>query len=171
MDPALAELSPNAIENVYHFGHLVPDLHAGMAAFGRRLQVRWTTPFEMESGFETADGTIDSDPVRIAFSRQGPPYLELIEVVSRPGSIFAEPAGGGMHHVGVFAERWRDEVARLTGEGMELERVGAGVAFVRDPALKTRIEVVSFKGRDFLRRILDGQMGAEYPVTDRPSGR
>ena len=76
------------------------------------------------AGSSRADGEPDSDLVRIAFSAEGPPYLELIEVVPRPGSIFAEPAGGGLHHVGFYAERWRDEVARLTGEGMELERTG-----------------------------------------------
>ena len=132
MDPELRSLSPTAIENVYHFGHVVPDLRSAMDAFGRRLQLTWSTPFQMESGFERADGEPDSDEVRIALSAEGPPFLELIEVVPRPGSIFAEPAGGGFHHVGFYAERWRDEVARLTGEGMELERWGPGVAFVRD---------------------------------------
>ena len=71
-----------------------------------------------------------------------------------------------MHHLGVYAERWRDEVARLVAEGMEVERTGAGVGFVRDPRLGLRIEVVSFRGRDFLTRILDGELGAEFPLTD-----
>lgn len=167
MDPRLETLSPHAIDNLYHLGHLVPDLRAGMEAFGRRLQLTWSTPFEMDSGFETADGEPDSRPVRIAFSEQGPPYLELIEVVPHADSIFAEPAAGGVHHLGVFAERWRDETARLVDEGMVLERTGAGVAFVRDPATGTRIEVVSFKGIGFLRSILDGTMGIEHPLTDR----
>ena len=168
MDPQLRSLAPTAIENVYHFGHLVPDLQPAMEAFGRRLQLTWSTPFEMASGFERADGEPDSDDVRIAFSAEGPPFLELIEVVPRKGSIFAEPAGGGFHHIGYYAERWRDEVARLTADGMELERRGAGVAFVRDPRLGTRFEIVSFKGRDFLTRILSGEMGEAHPLRDRP---
>ena len=164
MDPQLLALAPTAIENVYHVGHLVPDLRSAMDALGRRLQMTWATPFEMDSGFETPDGEIDSDPVRIAFSAEGPPFLELIEVVPRAGSIFAQPSGGGIHHIGYYAERWRDEVARLTDEGMELERTGPGVAFVRDRALGMRFEVVSFKGRDFLTRILSGELGAEMPL-------
>ena len=170
MDPELRSLSPTAIENVYHFGHVVPDLRSAMDAFGRRLQITWSTPFQMESGFERADGEPDSDEVRIALSAEGPPFLELIEVVPRPGSIFAEPAGGGLHHVGYYAERWRDEVARLTREGMELERWGPGVAFVRDAAVGVRFEIVSFKGRDFLTRILSGEMGDAHPLRDRPGG-
>jgi catechol 2,3-dioxygenase-like lactoylglutathione lyase family enzyme len=167
MDPQLLALAPTAIENVYHVGHLVPDLLGAMDALSRRLQLTWATPFEMDSGFETPDGGVDSDPVRIAFSVQGPPFLELIEVVPRAGSIFAEPAGGGLHHIGYYAERWRDEVARLTADGMELERTGAGVAFVRDPDLGIRFEIVSFRGRDFLTRILSGELGAESPLRPR----
>jgi hypothetical protein len=160
-------LAPTSFENVFHVGYLVPDLLDAMETLGRQLEISWATPFEMESGFETATGEPDSDLVRIAFSSQGPPYLELIEVVPRAGSIFAEPSSGGYHHFGIYADRWRDEVARLTAGGMELERTGAGVAFVRDPVLGVRVEVVSFKGRDFLRRILSGEMGAEFPLADR----
>ena len=93
MIPELRSLSPTAIENVYHFGHVVPDLRSAMDAFGRRLQITWSTPFQMESGFDRADGEPDSDEVRIALSAEGPPFLELIEVVPDLGSIFAEPAG------------------------------------------------------------------------------
>ena len=167
MDPDLRTLEPSLLANAYHVGHLVPDLLAAMDSLGRSLQVGWATPFEMDSGFETPDGEVDSDPVRIAFSLQGPPYLELIEVVPRAGSIFAEPAAGGMHHIGCYAGRWRDEAARLVDEGMVLERTGSGVAFVRDPTTGTRIEVVSFKGRDFLDRILSGELGAEHPLSPR----
>lgn len=164
MDPTLRTLAPTAFENVYHVGHLVPDLRQAMDVLGRRLQITWAAPFEMESGFETGDGRPDSDVVRIAFSQQGPPYLELIEVVARPGSIFAEPSAGGVHHLGYYAERWRDEVARLVADGMEVERRGSGVAFVRDPVTGTRVEVVSFRGREFLTRILSGDMGADHPL-------
>jgi Glyoxalase/Bleomycin resistance protein/Dioxygenase superfamily len=167
VDPTLSTLAPRAFENAYHVGHLVPDLLAAMDALESNLQITWAPPFEMDSGFESPDGTADNDLVRIAFSMQGPPYLELIEVVRRPGSIFAEPAGGGLHHIGCYAKRWRDEVARLVDGGMELERTGAGVAFLRDPRLGLRIEVVSFKGRDFLRQILSGDMARAHPLTDQ----
>jgi hypothetical protein len=160
-------LAPTTFENVFHVGYLVPDLLDAMDALGRQLQITWAPPFEMESGFATAAGEPDSDVVRIAFSGQGPPYLEIIEVIPRAGSIFAEPSAGGYHHFGIYAERWRDEVARLTDAGMELERTGAGVAFVREPRTGVRVEVVSFKGRDFLRQILSGEMGAAHPLSDR----
>jgi hypothetical protein len=164
VDPELTVLAPAAIDNVFHIGYLVPDLGVAMDTLGRRLQISWSSPFQMDTGFETPDGGSDNRVGRFTFSAQGPPFLELIEVISHPGSIFAEPAGGGFHHVGIYAERWRDEVARLTDDGMLVERVGAGVAFVRAPDTGFRIEIVSFKGRGFLERALSGQLGAEYPL-------
>jgi catechol 2,3-dioxygenase-like lactoylglutathione lyase family enzyme len=168
MDPTLETLAASAFDNVYHVGHLVPDLSAAMQSLTDALQITWAPPFEMRSGFTRPDGSADDRGVRIAFSTSGPPYLELIEVVAAEDSIFAEPKLGGMHHVGYYAQRWRDDVARLRADGWELERTGAGVAFLRDPNSGLRVEVVSFKGRDFLTRILDGAMAREHPLTERP---
>lgn len=170
MDPKLLSVSPRAFENVYHIGYLVPDLLEAMETLGQRLQIRWTTPFEMDAEFQTADGTTEVDRVRIVYSREGPPFLEMIEVVQREGAIFSQPAAGGFHHFGVYAQRWRDEVERMTQAGMILDRWGSGTAFVRDPQLGVRYEIVSFKGRQFLERILSGEMGEENPLSDPPRG-
>ncbi len=129
MDPKLETLAASAFDNVYHVGHLVPDLLPAMKTLADAMQINWAPPFEMRSGFVRPDGSADDRTVRIAFSASGPPYLELIEVVAVADSIFAEPKLGGMHHVGYYAQRWRDDVARLQDEGWELERTGAGVAF------------------------------------------
>ncbi|MGB3355674.1 MAG: VOC family protein [Mycobacterium sp.] len=168
MDPKLETLAASAFDNVYHLGHLVPDLLPAMRTLAGAMQITWAPPFEMRSGFVRPDGSADDQTVRIAFSTSGPPYLELIEVVADADSIFAEPKIGGMHHVGYYAQRWRDDVARLQDDGWELERTGAGVAFLRDPHSGLRVEVVSFKGRDFMTRVLDGEMAREYPLTERP---
>ena len=168
MDPRLETLAAAAFDNVYHVGHLVPDLILAMDTLAGSMQITWAPPFEMRSGFNRPDGSADDEPVRIAFSTAGPPYLELIEVVPVADSIFAEPRFGGVHHVGYYAARWRDDVARLQDDGWELERTGAGVAFLRDPRTGLRVEVVSFKGRDFLTQILDGEMATQHPLTERP---
>lgn len=168
MDSTLATLAASAFDNVYHVGHLVPDLTEAMESLSAAVQISWAPPFEMRSGFTRPDGSPDDNAVRIAFSTGGPPYLELIEVVADPDSIFAEPVHGGMHHLGYYAQRWRDDVARLQGQGWELERTGAGVAFLRDPRSGMRVEVVSFKGREFMTRILNGAMAQDHPLTGRP---
>jgi hypothetical protein len=168
MDPNLETLAASAFDNVYHVGHVVPDLLSAMQALGGAMQITWAPPFEMRSGFSRPDGSADDQAVRIAFSASGPPYLELIEVVAAADSIFAEPKLGGMHHVGYYAQRWRDDVARLRNDGWELERTGAGVAFLRDPRSGLRVEVVSFKGRDFVKQVLSGEMARLHPLTEAP---
>lgn len=168
MDPTLQTLAASAFDNVYHVGHLVPDLAEAMDSLAGAMGITWAPPFEMGSGFTRPDGSADDQTVRIAFSISGPPYLELIEVVAVEDSIFAEPKLGGMHHLGYYAQRWRDDVTRLQDDGWELERTGAGVAFLRDPRSGLRVEVVSFKGRDFMARILDGSMADQHPLTERP---
>lgn len=168
MDQNLDALAASAFDNVYHVGHVVPDLLLAMQTLAGAMQITWAPPFEMRSGFTRPDGSEDDQPVRIAFSASGPPYLELIEVVDAADSIFAEPKLGGMHHVGYYAQRWRDEAARVQDDGWELERTGAGVAFLRDPHSGLRVEVVSVKGRDFLSRVLDGEMAKLYPLTEAP---
>lgn len=165
MDPNLAVLGPAVIDNVYHVAHVVPDLVDAMEVFGRDLQIEWATPFEMPSGFTFPDGTSDSQVTRIVFSKQGPMYLELIEVCTVPGSIFSEPASGGVHHYGYYADDWRADVDRFVANGWELERTNYGMAYVRDPRTGMRLEVVSFKGRDFMLQILSGEMGRRFPLS------
>lgn len=162
MDSQLQQVSAIAAENIYHIAHCVPDLDAAMAAYGRRLQITWATPFEVDDAMTTADGAADDNRVRAVYSLQGPPFIELIEIVGRPGSLYDAPAG--IHHLGVYAARWRDEVARLVDAGMEVERWGSGLAFVRDPVLNVRYEIISFKGRDFLTDILSGKLGEQFPL-------
>lgn len=165
MDPKLLSRGPAAIDNVYHIGCVVPDLPVAMDTLGRRFQITWAPPFQMNTGFTTPDGAADDRVTRFAFSTEGPPFIELIEVIPEPDSIFFKPADSGIHHVAVWAKQWRQEVARLTDEGMQLERIGAGAAFVRDPDTGFRMEIISFNGRGFLDRILSGEMAKDYPLT------
>ncbi|MBV9840771.1 MAG: VOC family protein [Sphingomonadaceae bacterium] len=154
-------------ENIYHIAHLVPDLVAAMAAFSQSLGIGWAEPFEMVSQFHTPDGCIDDSHLRIGYSLQGPPFIELIErVAGSADSPFAKPPGG-VHHLGVYAERWRDETARLIALGFVHELSGDGLAFVRDPVLDIRYEIVSFRGRAFLTSILNGEVGRRLPLRAR----
>ncbi len=140
MDPRLETLAASAFDNVYHVGHLVPDLLPAMQTLADAMQINWAPPFEMRSGFVRPDGSADDRTVRIAFSASGPPYLELIEVVAAADSIFAEPKLGGMHHVGYYAQRWRDDVARLQDDGWELDARVQGSRFcaIRAAAFASR---------------------------------
>ncbi|MBV9509282.1 MAG: VOC family protein [Caulobacteraceae bacterium] len=159
--------SPIFAENIYHLAYRAPNLVEAMAAMSKSLGATWAEPFEVDGTWDKPGGGTDEAQLRIAYSLQGPPFIELIEHVSGPpDSLFAEPPGG-VHHIGVYAERWRDETARLVAAGFIHELNGSGLAFLRDPLTGIRYEVVSFRGRDFLTNILNGNMGRQHPLRTR----
>jgi hypothetical protein len=152
-------------ENIYHMAYRVPNLLQAMEAMAKSLRVTFATPFEVDGKFEKPDGGIDHAHLRIAYTKQGPPFIEVVEFVDGDAdSIFNAPAG--VHHIGVYAERWRDETKRLVDLGFIHEASGSGLAFVRDPMTGIRYEIVSFRGRDFLTNILSGAIGAAQPLRE-----
>jgi hypothetical protein len=148
MDINIASLAPLPVDNLYHVAFLVRDVEESMAHLGKVFSAEWARPIvsKME-GRDSAPWTVTT-----VYSMQGPPFLELLSGFDDPGCPAAlgfDSTNPGVHHFGVYAARWRDELARLEELGMTVEATGAGYGFVRSP-LGFRIEVVSWKGRGFL---------------------
>jgi catechol 2,3-dioxygenase-like lactoylglutathione lyase family enzyme len=77
----------------FHVGILVRDIEAAAADFGARLGVRFEP---VRSG-----SVVSGETCRFAYSVQGPPYIELVEMT---GTGTWDPAQGeGLHHIG-FAD-------------------------------------------------------------------
>ncbi|WP_433579311.1 VOC family protein [Nocardia brasiliensis] len=97
----------------YHVGIVVADLRQAMAELSE-IGFEWHAPIRNDS-----DVLIDDAPVNIrpwlAYSKQGPPYVELLEQM--PGTIWAET---GLHHFGVWADDVAAESDRLTDAGIPL---------------------------------------------------
>jgi len=148
MDDKIASLAPFPVDNVYHVGFLVRDVEESMGQVGKVFGADWAKP--RISQLEGRDGAPWT--VTAVYSMQGPPFLELLSGFDDPGCPAAlgfDNAAPGVHHFGVYAARWRDELARLEELGMTVEGTGAGFGYARSP-LGFRIEVVSWKGRGFL---------------------
>jgi hypothetical protein len=152
MDPAVSLLGELPIENVYHVSFLVEDIDEGMARYGAAFGCGWAEP-----GQATYPGTGDAEwPITFVYSTSGPPFIELLTGVDDPGCAmgFSHTGGRpGFHHLGVYAERWRDEVARLEAAGMTTIFTGQGMAFLMSP-MGFGIEVVSWKGRTWLHQYM-----------------
>ncbi|AZM54124.1 hypothetical protein DMA15_17390 [Streptomyces sp. WAC 01529] len=98
----------------YHLGVVVTDLDRASAELTELLGVRWLPT--VRSGEQvTGDGPTGDGPM-MTFSTQGPPYLELLELV--PGTIWSTP---GLHHVGYWAAGARAESARMADAGFPLQ--------------------------------------------------
>ena len=86
--------------NLFHVGILVPDLDEAVARFTEVLGLSFKEPavahvdrFEQGSSVEALD-------LRISWSIQGPPYLELLESQDNSG-LYGHPHEG-LHHVGLW---------------------------------------------------------------------
>ncbi|WP_378738412.1 VOC family protein [Nocardia brasiliensis] len=97
----------------YHVGIVVADLARAMAEFGK-LGVEWHAPVKQNSDVFVDGATVTITPWMV-YSKQGPPYLELLEQV--PGTIWAET---GLHHLGLWADNVPQESQRLSDEGLPL---------------------------------------------------
>ena len=117
----------------WHVGVVVADLEGAMDELRRALEVDWAEPVELLWG-EWA--------YRSTFSRQGPPYLELIE--GPAGSPWDPSRGSRLDHI-CF---WVDDIAaarrRLVEDGIPLEvdgqAVGKRMNYHRAPLGGLRLE-------------------------------
>jgi Glyoxalase/Bleomycin resistance protein/Dioxygenase superfamily len=97
----------------YHVAFVVPELERAMARYGQAFDHRWTRIRDRTRTITTAAGPQDVR-LRLVFSVQGPPYVELIE--RAPGSLWDGPET--MHHIGYWADDVRAESDRLAAAGL-----------------------------------------------------
>ncbi|MGE0384339.1 MAG: VOC family protein [Gammaproteobacteria bacterium] len=155
-----SRLFDSDLDNIYHFAMIVPDFDRALRAVGAQLGVQaWAEPQDGMNSVRLPDGRVSTVRLRATYSRQGPPFVELIEGVADPHSVFTIAGGPRLHHVGVHVADWRAAVERMQARGMTLEgvmlRAGPdpepmGIAFMRN-AFGLRIEVVDVSRRTWLR--------------------
>lgn len=83
----------------FHIGIIVADLDKAIADFGRVFKVRFNPPSVLPIGMVWKGSTIKHN-VRVTYSIDGPPYLELIE--SHETGYYSLERGKGIHHVGLW---------------------------------------------------------------------
>ncbi|MFI9503008.1 VOC family protein [Nocardia sp. NPDC052566] len=99
----------------YHIGIVVADLERSMLEMSETLGVEWHTPFDAPTQI-LADGAVTTTvSPRLAYSKQGPAYLELLERV--PDTIWDTP---GLHHIGLWADDVPTESDRLATSGLPI---------------------------------------------------
>lgn len=99
--------------DVYHVGVVVPDVRAAMEMYTTALGFTWSPV-----GDTTLDVLVDGRPrsARIAatYSREGPPYLELVEELD--GGVWATEALG-LQHVGLWTDDLAGSISRFDSAG------------------------------------------------------
>ena len=95
-------------QRTYHLGVRVPDIDAAMREMGESLNLTWCSLQEREQQVWTAEGGLETIPLRFTYSAEGPQHVELLD--GAPGTIWDGRQQPGVHHVGV----WVDDVAAET---------------------------------------------------------
>lgn len=145
---------------VFHWALVVADFDQAAAQLGPLPGLTFAEAIESRRTYShAASGELSTPHLRVAYSRQGPPYLELIEIVQPGGPCSAEDAGR-IHHVGA----WCEDVAgadrdALPAGGRSHYRVLApagqeifAVLTAPSPLLGTRIEYVSVTAKPVIEK-------------------
>jgi catechol 2,3-dioxygenase-like lactoylglutathione lyase family enzyme len=146
----------------YHAGFVVPDLEAAVVDFEAKLGYTFNPPttlgvHEVEDRVSGITGSIE---MRVAYTRQGPFRLEVIEAQGE--GVYAA-GGAGIHHLGVWEADVAGRLKQLEADGDPIDAVlrqkdgSISVIYARSAALPdTRLEYVSEAQRARLERWFDG---------------
>lgn len=102
----------------FHIGVVVPDLDKAIEEFSRVLGLTFTKP-----AWVTNPWLEDPEPhehvVHVTFSRQGPPYYELIE--SHGDGIFSAENEGRILYLGLWEPDMAGRIKTLEAEGIGID--------------------------------------------------
>ena len=126
----------------FQVGVLVQDIEASRDELGRALGLSWT---------DIVDRDVTDDwKIRICFSREGPPYIELVE--GPPGSPWDCTDGSRIDHIGYFAPEIARNKSELEAAGIPVEvdgtKLGGVFTYQRGRDSGLRVELIDAGGRD-----------------------
>jgi hypothetical protein len=100
----------------FHVGILVPNLDEAMEKFSEVFKVTWTERGTAHADFWERDrGGSHPLTLDVAYTREGPPHIELLEATG--DGLYGHQHVGGLHHIG----GWEPD---CTGRQRELEEAG-----------------------------------------------
>jgi hypothetical protein len=138
---------------MFHYGILVQDIEAAMERFGDLMGFTFHEPTTVHLN-RLADPVEHQIEFRATYSRQGPPFMELMEMAG--DGIYASRHGEGIHHIGLWDPNIEMNRARLTGhhhlrpEATVLTPNGSAFAWFSDPASShgVRLEFIDAEARE-----------------------
>lgn len=109
----------------HHVGVLVPDMDKAIAWFVEVEGISFHPPRRMTTAGRIDPNEFgDDEPHQgtsyLAWSKQGPPYYELVQAKGN-GLHSIERHGAGLHHVGQFVPDVDAMMARLAAQGVGVE--------------------------------------------------
>jgi hypothetical protein len=132
--------------DLYHVGILVRDLDEGMRRFSTLLGLTFEVSRIVIVNTEES-GQSHPRELKVTYSIEGPPFLELIE--SQEDGLWGAHHGEGLHHIGSWESDLGSRLAALADEGTPVEvKISVGDCLVAayldpGPVHNTRVELVA----------------------------
>ena len=153
---------------LYHVGYVVEDIHAAMGDYTAAAGLTWSE-VALRSLRVRLDG---GDPVEVellaAYSRQGPPYVELIQEL-RGGVWTGGHHGARLDHIGYWEPDLAGTTARLHAAGctasvaaVDADDRPTRFTYLRPPSGGPWLELVDTAARP---ELLDWIAGQPYRVS------
>ena len=141
LSDSVASVSQSPVSQpFFQVGVLVENLETAQEELSQALGLVWSDTVERQNGEWT---------LRACFSKQGPPYLELIE--GPPGSPWEATHGSRIDHIGYWTDGLKAEMRGFDDAGLVLEHDGtsSGAVFTyhRGRESGLRVEFLDASGR------------------------
>jgi len=102
---------------LYHVGYVVDDIEEAMRTYGSALGLTWAAVTPRPVRVQVDDEPEPREILLLAtYSRQGPPYIELIQEVD--GDVWSS-AGPRLDHVGYWIPDLRDAMEHAVATGLD----------------------------------------------------
>lgn len=145
---------------VFHVGHLVPDMAKAMDELGASLGLEWTEVVHRDDQrVWTPEEGQRRVPLTFCYSTQGPQYVELIQGVEGTPWWFGDTKN--LHHAGVWADvpaLTEDLISRgwtLVCSQVAPEEGYGSFTYVRSPS-GFLLEPVTYANKDRMMRWFEG---------------
>ena len=110
--------------DVFHIGIVVPDIEVAAQELTAGLGLEFVEPRIARAAAFDDRGSTRELALRISYSRQGPPYIELLESQGIEGLYGSQETG--LHHVGLWTADPGSVLKHLTGQGIRIEAAQYG---------------------------------------------
>ena len=139
-----------------HVGLVVPELGQAQRDLSSTLGLGWASQ-QRRTIPVRVDGTTLERTLRFVYSREGPPYVELIEADEPPWDLRE-----GLHHMGLWSEDILADIEGLVAGDFTLAATGVdrrgrsgGFAYLSSPT-GLLVELVDQRGRAAFDRWIAG---------------
>ncbi len=158
-------------QTYFHVGIFVYDIGQAIDRYSKVLSLTFVEPIMCGIPRLVDKGRESSLELALAYSTQGPPYYELLEMTGEDG-LYGRQNGEGISHVGVWHPDIKGAVARYAQRGVELEAAqytpeGEFVAAYFRPGdlHAVRVELVDEGRREMMEEWIHGARFEDFPVS------